>query len=158
MLGYLRSLKMAGEELEHQVPPRSQHICLAHADEGHPASNAFGVAAAISPSAACLIARRVVVGPPAGTIYMSRARTRRPPDPPCTLEFLRGFHHSAGREHLIPDFDKHLQNTSALGCIAACQVAALGSFPTQIICLRPGTRGGIQSSQSPIAFSARVPR
>jgi hypothetical protein len=26
MLGYLRSLKMAGEELEHQVPPRPQHI------------------------------------------------------------------------------------------------------------------------------------
>jgi hypothetical protein len=26
MLAYLRSLKMAGEELEHQVPPRPQHI------------------------------------------------------------------------------------------------------------------------------------
>jgi hypothetical protein len=41
MLGYLRSLKMAGEELEHQVPPRSPHIYLAHAREGRPTRTAL---------------------------------------------------------------------------------------------------------------------
>jgi hypothetical protein len=39
MLAYLRSLKMAAEDPEHQVPPRSQHICLAHACEIHPAAH-----------------------------------------------------------------------------------------------------------------------
>jgi len=70
MLGYLRSLKMAGEELEHQVPPRSQHICLAHAREGRP------IRTALQSSYGDLTT------PQAG-------------------------------EHLIPDFHKHLRNTSA---------------------------------------------
>jgi hypothetical protein len=46
--------------------------------------------------------------------YMSRARTRRPPDPQCTPEFLRGISplRRPGNTS-FPDFDKHLWNTSA---------------------------------------------
>jgi hypothetical protein len=84
MLGYLRSLKMAGEELEHQVPPRPQHI-------------------------------------------YARARTRRPLRTALRSSWVDFTTPQAG-EHLIPDFDKHLRNTSAPWSIAACQVAALESF------------------------------
>ena len=85
MLGYLRSPKMAGEELEHQVPPRPQHIC--------------------SRTHAKAIALRTALQ----SSYVE-------------------FNAPQAGEHLIPDFHKHLRNTTAPWSTAAYQVAAVESF------------------------------
>jgi hypothetical protein len=85
---------------------------------------------------------------PAGKHIYARARTRRPSRPAMHPRVLVDFTTPQAGGHLIPDFDKHLRNTSPPRCIAACQVAALGSFPMQIICSALGTRRVIQSSHS----------
>jgi hypothetical protein len=59
------------------------------------------------------------LGPSPTATYMSRARTRRPPPRNALQSSWADFTTPQAGEHLIPDFHKHLRNTSAPWCIAA---------------------------------------
>jgi hypothetical protein len=150
MLGYLRSLKMAGEELEHQVPPRSQHICSRTHAKAIPLRTALGVAAAISSSAACLIARPQ-------HIYVSRTRAKaaRLTLHSRVLVWISPLRRPGNTSFPTSTSTSRTPPHGVHGCLPSC---CLGVLPDADSMFPAQAPEGIQSSHSQTALSPRVPR
>jgi hypothetical protein len=148
MLAYLRSLKMAGEELKHQVPPRPQHIYPAHAGEGHPASQC-------TRCCSCdFILRSLPHSPLATYICLAHAKAARPAlhsgvptwNSPLRRPGDTSFPTSTSTYGTPP-------HTVVHGRLA--RAAARGSSSMQIYMFRPGALEG--SSSRPVPDSALTP-